>query len=160
MRFVGLLDIITLSLLSKKQLCGTEIVELLKQKTGGGWKVSFGSIYPVLSKLSKTGLVSVEQEGRKKEYKITSKGVEYLRMNRYKLFDGINQRFMTFIPLLLDVFSDEKEWVEGVKRLIKAVNNIHSYLNSLPASEQKTARVRIITDISKLFEYYALGDSA
>ena len=78
------IDLVILGLLFHEDLTGYDI----KKRIDGGisffWKGSFGSIYPALSEMEKTGLVakrSADDGGRREKilYHITDKGIDALK---------------------------------------------------------------------------------
>jgi len=60
--------------LNERPLSGYSLAKEIEHSTG--YKPSYGSIYPLLERMAKEGLVSVHEEGRKKIYTITRKGRE------------------------------------------------------------------------------------
>lgn len=70
----GALRALVLSCLSEKDMYVYEIIKTIQLKTGGFYKPSPGSIYPVLKSLIKEGLVESYEVNGKKYYKLTEKG--------------------------------------------------------------------------------------
>ena len=68
----GFLRIVVLKALAESPKSGYSLMKHIEEKVGV--KPSSGSIYPLLTKLKKEGLVEVKGVGRKKEYKITITG--------------------------------------------------------------------------------------
>jgi len=81
--------------LKEKPLHGYALMEDIARRWGK--KPSAGLVYPILSELKDEGLVEVIGVGRreKKVYKITKKGLRYLRKNRERM-DEIQRRFAIF----------------------------------------------------------------
>ena len=78
----GMMDTIILWLLFKKPMHGYEILTKIKELTG--IKFSSGSIYPLLYKLEKLGLIKgywkkVSERQRIRLYKVTKKGMIVLK---------------------------------------------------------------------------------
>lgn len=78
----GLLEGSILSLIKQNEIYGYELIEKLRQ--GGFNKVSEGTIYPLLLRLQKEKLISayfIESKTgpRRKYYKITREGLEFLQ---------------------------------------------------------------------------------
>jgi len=65
-----------LELLSEKPMSGSEIMNEIEKKTGGRWKPSPGSIYPLLSWLQENSFIKEvpATEGGIKRYTLTEKG--------------------------------------------------------------------------------------
>ncbi len=55
----GLLSFYVLSLLAEKKMYGKQIIDQITNMTRGEWKPSPGSIYPMLQKMVRLGLVTV-----------------------------------------------------------------------------------------------------
>lgn len=90
----GVLELCVLSLLSKKDYYGYELINKISERI----YISDGTIYPILRKLSKedffTTYLRESQEGPpRKYYKITDLGLhrkELLKREWFDLLDGIN----------------------------------------------------------------------
>ncbi len=71
--------------LQDKPMYGYEIMKALEERFHGFYKPSAGAIYPALRSLHRRGLVTVDGSERRKTYRITPKGEEYLRGVRKEL---------------------------------------------------------------------------
>lgn len=73
----GLATFMILAELAERPKCGYEVGKDISQKVGG--KLPPGYVYVMLSMLEKKGLVESSPAGeRKKEYRITEKGIDFL----------------------------------------------------------------------------------
>lgn len=72
----GFLKAILLKTIQEKPIHGYDIIQLIKEKTGGNWVPSPGSVYPALDYLESKGYISCEEMDRKKVYSLTPKGKE------------------------------------------------------------------------------------
>ncbi len=63
-----------LHILAERPCHGYEIIQILGQRTGGMWQPSPGSVYPTLSLLEDSGLVTASNEGGRKIYTLTEEG--------------------------------------------------------------------------------------
>jgi DNA-binding PadR family transcriptional regulator len=117
------LKIIVLKSLDKKAMSGYDLVKDIHSFTQH-WKPSFGSIYPMLKDLHKTGLVEVDQVGRKKVYSITKKGRQAVK-DISKSRDQIYEMTMDSLKNL-ELICDKKE--------IEFIHNLHAVMrnNFLP----------------------------
>ncbi|MDQ0215875.1 DNA-binding PadR family transcriptional regulator [Oikeobacillus pervagus] len=74
----GSIDILLLSLISKKDMYGFEMVQKLKQTSDHNYVMSEGTLYPALKRLEKNGWATSywgeESGGRRKYYRITEGG--------------------------------------------------------------------------------------
>ncbi len=72
----GFLESYILLLLKDESLYGYEIMKKIKERTKF-WKPSSGSIYPALQSLVKKGFIRKVEDGRKKKYVLTKKGLKF-----------------------------------------------------------------------------------
>jgi DNA-binding PadR family transcriptional regulator len=70
-----------LALLQEGPLNGYQIMSEIKERSGGAWRPSPGSVYPALSQLADEGLiVGTESEGRR-TFSLTEAGREYIEQH-------------------------------------------------------------------------------
>lgn len=67
-----------LSLIDEEPAHGYELMKRLEERSGGMYKASAGTVYPVLQQLVDEGLVKVEEDDGKKVYHVTKAGKEEL----------------------------------------------------------------------------------
>ena len=60
----GLLRFLVLKFLSEKPMSGAEIVNKIEHETGGKWKPSPGSIYPLLAGLQERGFTQESSQSK------------------------------------------------------------------------------------------------
>jgi DNA-binding PadR family transcriptional regulator len=73
-----MLDMAILGLLREGPMHGYELKQRLVGL--GFWRISFGSVYPALRRLHKSGWIEVSPgSGRRKEYRITAEGKEHFQ---------------------------------------------------------------------------------
>lgn len=70
---------LVLSVLREKPMHGYEVMKALEERSRGLYKPSPGSIYPALRSLLGKGYVAVTGDRRRRTYRITPRGQEYLR---------------------------------------------------------------------------------
>ena len=80
----GFLKMILMKIIQEKPTHGYEIIQLIKEKSGGRWTPSPGSIYPALEYLVSKGYISSEEIERKKVYTITPKGEKAIEQMKTK----------------------------------------------------------------------------
>jgi DNA-binding PadR family transcriptional regulator len=134
----GLLRFLVLKMLSEKPMSGAEIAEQIEKQTGGRWKPSPGSIYPLMAWMLDKGLT---KESRKegegfKRYSFTVKGTEFLEKQIELQRDFLNK--MEFLlPILIGGLpfgsSDEKLHgaIEPARQLVSALMAICHNLDEL-----------------------------
>jgi DNA-binding PadR family transcriptional regulator len=97
----GLLRFLVLKFLADTPMSGTEIVGKIRQETGGKWKPSPGSIYPLLSGLEEQGFTHEASpvESGMKRYSLTEDGKEF-----FKKQVSLGQKFMEKMEYLAPMF--------------------------------------------------------
>jgi len=70
-----------LSLLRDEPAHGYELMKRLEERSGGMYRASAGTIYPVLQQLEDEGLVRIQEEDGKKVYHLTESGREELLLH-------------------------------------------------------------------------------
>jgi DNA-binding PadR family transcriptional regulator len=78
----GALRLYLLALLESGPRHGYELIKALKDRFGGTYSPSAGTIYPRLGKLEEDGLVATERAGRRTNYYITAAGLAELDRRR------------------------------------------------------------------------------
>lgn len=81
----GTLSFIVLNAISKKEMYGYELIEIIKETTA--IEIAEGTLYPLMNRLKKEGLTSskwIPQESGipRKYYVLTNKGIETLKQMR------------------------------------------------------------------------------
>jgi DNA-binding PadR family transcriptional regulator len=97
----GLLRFLVLKFLAEGPISGSEIVGKIARETGGKWKPSPGSIYPLLAGLQEKGFTQEYSpaEGGMKHYYLTDKGKEFFKEQLL-----VGQKFMEKMKYLLPMF--------------------------------------------------------
>lgn len=73
------LNLIVIKVLSSGELSGYELMKRIPAETGY-WKPSPGTMYPLLEKLEKRGLVVSRAEGKRKIYRLTAKAKVFMKI--------------------------------------------------------------------------------
>ncbi|MDQ0800678.1 PadR family transcriptional regulator [Arthrobacter sp. SLBN-112] len=81
----GALRLYLLALLEGGPKHGYELIKALKDRFGGAYSPSAGTIYPRLGKLEADGLVATEPSGRRTTYLLTAAGLAELNRRRVDL---------------------------------------------------------------------------
>jgi PadR family transcriptional regulator, regulatory protein PadR len=90
----GHLDLLLLSVLSRGPGHGYEVITRLRQRSGGGFELPEGTVYPALHRLEESGLLSSGWEtvsGRRRRiYQITAPGEAALadQAEQWRQFSG------------------------------------------------------------------------
>ncbi len=68
-----------LALLAEEPRNGYQIIQEIRERSGGVWQPSPGSVYPALQQLEDEGLIQAQTpEGGRRSYTLTSEGREYV----------------------------------------------------------------------------------
>jgi DNA-binding PadR family transcriptional regulator len=136
----GLLRFLVLNMLMKKPMSGVEIVEVIEKETGGRWKPSSGSIYPLLARLQNTGFTteSPSEETGIKRYALTTKGKAFFE-KQINFGQKLLNKLEFLVPLLISGFQfdpNDKKILSGTREPAKRV--VTTLLNLRAAKYQLT----------------------
>jgi DNA-binding PadR family transcriptional regulator len=134
----GLLRFLVLKMLSEKPMSGAEIVEQIEKQTGGRWKPSPGSIYPLLAWMLNKGFTKGLPKGEEgfKRYSFTVKGSKFLE-KQIELGQDFLNKMEFLLPMFIGglQFGSSKEKLRGAiepaRQLISAFLAIRHNLNGL-----------------------------
>jgi len=120
----GFLRLHVLKLLKDKPMSGSEIMEEIGKQTGGRWRPSPGSVYPLLAWLQEKGYTEEmlkEKGDTTKRYFLTEKGSGFLK-EQSEFLEKIQQKLESSVPLLFGGFGHEKQrkLQKPIGRLIRA----------------------------------------
>jgi DNA-binding PadR family transcriptional regulator len=85
------LQLLLVLLLSQQSAHGYELIKSLEERTEEFYAPSPGMIYPALTYLEEIGYTSVEVEGAKKRYQLTTEGKNYLQKNQEEAEDILTE---------------------------------------------------------------------
>lgn len=86
---------------------GYELMQRLEERTGGRWKPSAGSVYPVLQQLEDEGLATQTEADGRKVYELTEAGREQAD------------------PNVLEQFAAGTEGAAGIRELMLEIKQLH-----------------------------------
>lgn len=127
-------------MLVKNPMSGVEIVEAIEKETGGRWKPSSGSIYPLLARLNSRGYTTEapSEETGMKRYQLTPKGKMFVEKQIHfgqKLLDKLE----FIVPLLIGGFQfdpNDEKILSGTREPAKRV--VSTLLSLRPAKLKLT----------------------
>lgn len=104
-----------LSLLAEAPMHGYQLIAEINERSGGSWRPSPGSVYPLLQLLEDEGLVSIDQVEGRRLVSLTDGGRAYVEEHRAELDD------------VWDADEDEQDgsW-EPVGQLVQAVIQVYT----------------------------------
>jgi DNA-binding PadR family transcriptional regulator len=115
----------------RKPRHGYEIIKHIEQECTY-WKPSPGSVYPILGKLKKAGLITEKKKGRKNVYTITKVGMEKL-----KTFDSYKGEIKEKMTALFRMMGEDAH-ITGFEKGF----GLFEKIGKDPAKIKKAARLR------------------
>ena len=140
----GLLRHYILHKISQKPIHGYEIIQDIDSKTEGAWKPGAGSLYPILKKLVRDGLIKSDTSGTeeptRRVYHITPKGIQELEKSR-EMFAGFQHRWAYLRKLFIELVDPEHVanfFVEGSNRQFQlAQEMLESKSGKIPEADME-----------------------
>lgn len=134
----GLLRFLVLKMISEKPMSGAEIAEQIEIQTGGRWKPSPGSLYPLLAWMLDKGFTKEAPKCAEsfKRYMFTAKGSKFLT-KQITLGQDFLCKMEFLLPLLIGGLQIEtnkeklRGTVEPVRQLMNDFITIRDNLNVL-----------------------------
>ena len=134
----GLLRFLVLKMIRDKPMSGAEIAEQIETQTGGRWKPSPGSIYPLLAWMLEKGFTKESKKGTEglKRYTFTAKGSEFLT-RQITLGQDFLYKMEFLLPMLIGGLQLEankeklRGTVEPARQLVNDFMTIRDNLNVL-----------------------------
>jgi DNA-binding PadR family transcriptional regulator len=147
----GLLHHITLDIINREPMSGSELMDEIEYYTD--WRPSPGSIYPVLSKLEKEGLIEIveSQDRPLKRYALTPAGRTVVEDHRRHAYPHVKSRFHSLQKTYWILFEGMPEDVfEAFSTFLETVEKTPSLLESNPEASSKIQDV--LRDTTKKIE--------
>jgi DNA-binding PadR family transcriptional regulator len=154
----GFIRLHVLEALSQKPMSGSELMEEIEKQTGGFWKPSPGSIYPLLAWLQDNGFVKeLPSENGLKRYELTESGKELLveqEKIRHKFREEMGFMPGQFFDGFLIKIPPEKlvEIRDSMKRFAKAMFQIGNTLRTKYSEQALNDSLRVIDETAKKLE--------
>ncbi|TRO50170.1 PadR family transcriptional regulator [Candidatus Bathyarchaeota archaeon] len=147
-----------LEALSQKPMSGSELMESIENHTGGLWKPSPGSIYPLLSWLQDNQYIKeLPVENGLKRYELTESGktlLEEQKKIRKKFREEVGFLPAPFFDTLLTKIPPEKtaEIRNSMRQLAIVFFKLSSALQENFSEEALNESLSVITEASRKFE--------
>ena len=147
-----------LEALNEKPMSGSELMEEIEKHTGGFWKPSPGSVYPLLAWLQDNGYIrELPAENGLKRYELTQNGkslLEEQKKIRKKFREEAGFMPGQFFDSFLMKITPEKagEIRESMKRLAIAMFQIGNALQENYSEEVLSEALRVVNETSKKLE--------
>lgn len=154
----GLLRFLVLKMLSEKPMSGAEIAEQIETQTGGRWKPSPGSLYPLLAWMLNKGITKESPKGSEslKRYTFTAKGSTFLT-RQIELGQDFLSKMDFLLPMLigdLQITSNKEKLLgtmEPTRQLMSEFMTIRDNLDAL-SQEDIDKITQAIIDCSQTLE--------
>ncbi len=161
MQFVprGFLKLLIARLLAKRELTGTQIMEILEERSKGKWRPSPGSIYPLLSSLEEHGLIkTVRTEGRSKIYTLSEKGHNHFKetFKRKGDVEGRTRLHRAVWMQMLDPSDQAIFQAHGIRMAIEHLNDVQKKLTDNQKQKLKSKLTMAHERLEELIK--TLGD--
>ena len=155
----GLLRFFVLKLLIEKSLSGAEIVAEIEKETGGRWKPSSGSIYPLLAWLQDKGYTKElpREEGGLKRYKLTEKGESFFE-EQVRFGERLRKKLEFLAPMLVVGFRfgvNSAKWrgiKEPARRFVTALLDLRAALQENLTERNAKEIVEILNEGAEKLE--------
>ncbi|MEM1566691.1 MAG: PadR family transcriptional regulator [Candidatus Bathyarchaeia archaeon] len=155
----GFLRFQVLELLSEKSMSGSEIINEIERRTGGWWKPSPGSVYPLLAWLQDNGYireVPAEETGVRR-YTLTDKGKQLLEEQRkVRCHFRMGRKFFA-LPMMgglwLRIPAEKAEEIrESFRRLFKALFSLGLTLEERFSEQTLKEALTVLNETAKRLE--------
>ena len=132
-------------------MSGAEIVEVIKEETGGRWIPSSGSVYPLLASLHESGFTreTPSEETGIKRYALTPKG-KTLFEKQIILGQKMLRKLEFLMPLLIGRFQFDRNDEKLLERTMEPAHRIIKTLLDLRAERDYQITERVSRDIAKI----------
>ncbi len=151
----GFLRLRLIRLLKEKPMSGSEIADAVEQETGGRWRPKPGSIYPLLARLKKNGIIEETLHGQKgmKRYRLTEKGLELIDQEQ-GILEQMQGRLSVGMmpPFFLFGMGHDGPIVQAGVRILKALRDLGAQTGYDAPPELKKKVVRILNNAAKKLE--------
>ena len=147
-----------LEALSQKPMSGSELMDEIERHTGGFWKPSPGSIYPLLSWLQDNGYIKeLPVENGLKRYELTESGKALLdeqKQIRKKFREEVGFLPAPFFDSFLMKIPPEKtaEIRKSIKRLATSFFQLGSTLQEKFSEQALDEALSVVDEASRKFE--------
>ncbi len=154
----GFLRLRLIRLLKEKPMSGSEIADAIEEETGGRWRPKPGSIYPLLARLKKNGIIEETLHGQRgmKRYRLTQKGLELVDQERGVLEQMQGRLSGGMMPpfFLFGMDRDDPIPQAGL-RILKALRDLGTQTGYDIPPDVKKKVVRILNNAAKKLEAMA-----
>lgn len=157
----GFLKLLLARLLSKRELTGSQIMEILEERSQGKWRPSPGSIYPLLSSLEEHGLIeTVKIEGRSKIYALTEKGHDHFR-ETFKRKHDVENKTRLHRAVWMQMLDPSDQAVfhgHAIRMAVEHLDEVHSLLTASQRQKLGTTLRKTLERLQLLIKTLESGE--
>ncbi|MHA1780188.1 MAG: PadR family transcriptional regulator [Candidatus Thorarchaeota archaeon] len=154
----GFLRLRSIRLLMEKPMSGSEIADAIEAETGGRWRPKPGSIYPLLARLKKNGIIEESLHGQKgmKRYRLTKKGLDLIEQEK-GLLEQMQGRLSSGMipPFFLFGMARDDPILQAGFRILQGLRGLGPLMGHDASPEVKKKAVRILNTAAKKIEALA-----
>ena len=135
-----------LMVVADQPMHGYQIMQAMRDRTGGAWRPSPGAVYPTIAQLEDEGLVTTQEEGGRRLVTLTSEGRSYVEERSARLGDP---------------FADFAGGVSGPD-LRDPLQQLHAAVRQITASasaQQIEAAARVLGDARRSLYLILAGEA-
>jgi DNA-binding PadR family transcriptional regulator len=154
----GFLRCHVLEALNEKPMSGSELMEKIQENTGGNWKPSPGSIYPLLAWLQDNAYIKeLPTENGLKRYELTQNGKDLL-LEQTKIREKVRTEtgFMThplFDRFFMNIPQEKTERIRAsMKRLFVSSMKLAKFLRDHYSERVLDEALKVLDEASKKLE--------
>ena len=158
----GFLRFYVLKLLNEKSMSGSEIMNEIEKLSGGCWKPSPGSIYPLMAWLQDKGYIkeapASEQEAGIKRYTLTEQGKTFLEKHK-RTREELHKRFRFFGPpfmgpIWLELYPERaRELRKATKELALAIWSLREELHHKYSEKAAEEAGKVLKEAAEKIEH-------
>lgn len=136
----GDMKYIVMNALAKKPMHGYQLINNIKDAFLGLYSPSPGTIYPTLQMLEGQGLIKGKGKGGRKIYKLTGRGVKFLKENKAEI-TKITESIKTseYLPQIKKIASDLQEIAKETMSL--TINKSKEDIKNAEVNVKKTREI-------------------
>ncbi|MEK6954798.1 MAG: PadR family transcriptional regulator [Candidatus Micrarchaeota archaeon] len=145
----GMLELFILGECERRPSSGKVITNTAARLTDGNWSPSAGSVYPLLQKMEKQGLIKgrLQARGRGRReisYAVSSKGKKTLEEGKSHMEEGLNSLMSTVNPIFIRIAQgfDEQEVAEA-RKFWRAMMEMRRSILSQPKEKRRRMELKM-----------------
>ncbi len=155
----GMLELFALSECGRGPSSGKDVVDRIERYTGGIWKPSPGSVYPVLQRLEERGAIRSKLEERTGEgkreikYQITPGGKNLLEREKGRMGTEFDETLNAINPLFFRImYGFEDEEIRDLRAFLERLTEFKRSLAEIPPRVRLARRKSFFDAMQREFD--------